>query len=76
MLAVVPARPDLEFHMGSFSSFFSEKEAAAYLSVSLSTIRRWRRTNAGPAFFRFGGVLRYGREALEAFIAKNTKAVE
>ena len=61
--------------MGSSPSFFSEKEAAAYLSVSLSTIRRWRRTNAGPAFFRFGGVLRYGREALEAFIAKNTKAV-
>ena len=61
--------------MGSFSSFFSEKEAAAYLSVSLSTIRRSRRTNAGPAFFRFGGVLRYDREALEAFIAKNTNAV-
>ena len=74
MLAAVPARSDLEFHMGSSPPFSSEKEAAAYLSVSLSTIRRWRRTNAGPAFFRFGGVLRYDREALEAFIAKNTKA--
>jgi excisionase family DNA binding protein len=75
VLAVVPARPDLEFHMGSSPSFFSDKEAAAYLSVSLSTIRRWRRTSAGPAFFRFGGVLRYGREALEAFVAKNTNVV-
>jgi excisionase family DNA binding protein len=60
--------------MGSSPSFFSEKEAAAYLSVSLSTIRRWRRRKNGPAFFRFGGVLRYDREALGAFIAKNTKA--
>ena len=75
MLAVVPARSDLEFHMGQNSSpsFFSEKEAAAYLSVSLSTIRRWRRTKTGPASFRFGGVLRYRREALDAFIANNTR---
>jgi excisionase family DNA binding protein len=60
--------------MGSSPSFFSEKEAAAYLTVSLSTIRRWRRTKTGPAVFRFGGVLRYEREALDLFIAKYTKA--
>ena len=46
--------------MGQDSSpaFFSEKEAAVYLSVSLSTMRRWRRISNGPEFFRFGGVLR------------------
>jgi excisionase family DNA binding protein len=60
--------------MGYSPSFLSEKEAAAYLSISLSTIRRWRRKKIGPATFRFGGVLRYGREALDVFIAKNTKA--
>ena len=60
--------------MGQNSSpaLLSEKEAAAYISVSLSTIRRWRRHTAGPAFFRFGGVLRYRREALENFIRQNT----
>jgi hypothetical protein len=58
----------------SFPSRLSEKEAAAYLSVFLSTLRRWRRTNTGPAFFRFGGVLRYAVEALDEFVAKNTKA--
>jgi len=70
------ARSDLEFYMGQngFPSFFSEKEAAAVIGVSLSTIRRWRRSRTGPAFFRFGGVLRYAREALEEFIAENTKA--
>jgi hypothetical protein len=42
---------DLEFQMQQILEFpkrFSEKEAAAYLSVSLSTIRRWRRRHTGP----------------------------
>ena len=55
-----------------FPSFLSEKEAAAYLRVSLSTLRRWRRSVTGPAFFRFGDVLRYARAALDEFIEKNT----
>jgi excisionase family DNA binding protein len=59
----------------SSTAFLSEKEAAAYLSVSLSTIRRWRRLKNGPDYFRFGGVLRYNRAALGAFIVKNTKSV-
>ena len=61
--------------MGQTNSpqFLSEKAAAVYLAVSLSTIRRWRRTGTGPAFFRFGDVLRYRRDAIDEFIAKNTK---
>jgi len=59
--------------MGQPFTFLSEKEAAAYLAVSLSTIRRWRRGRKGPAFFRFGGVLRYKREILDEFITRNTK---
>jgi excisionase family DNA binding protein len=58
----------------SSAAFLSEKEAAAYLSVSLSTIRRWRRGVSGPQYFRFGGVLRYSRAALGAFIIRYTKA--
>jgi excisionase family DNA binding protein len=57
----------------SSTAFLSEKEAAAYLSVSLSTIRRWRRCKNGPEYFRFGGVLRYSRAALGAFIVRYTK---
>ena len=55
--------------------FLSEKETATYLGVSLSTVRRWRRSGVGPACFRFGGVLRYRRESLEAFIRANTEPV-
>ena len=58
----------------SSDAFLSEKEAAAYLSVSLSTIRRWRRQPNGPQYFRFGGVLRYSRAALGAFIVRYTKS--
>jgi excisionase family DNA binding protein len=56
-----------------FSPYLSEKEASAYLTVSLSTLRRWRRANSGPAYFRFGGVLRYGRSVLDQFIAQHTR---
>jgi len=58
------------------SAYLSEKQAAAFLSVSLSTIRRWRRANIGPAFFRFGGVLRYSVEHLKAFVTKNQNSHE
>ena len=51
----------------------SEKEAAAYLSVSLSTMRRWRKNGTGPEYFRFGGVLRYSRSTLDEFIKQHTK---
>ncbi len=61
--------------MGS-STLLSEKAAAAYLDVSLSTIRRWRRARSGPAFFRFGDVLRYSQQGLDAFIGQNTHAAE
>ena len=54
-------------------AYLSEKETATYLDISLSTIRRWRRAEIGPAYFRFGGVLRYSRASLDAFIEKNTR---
>jgi len=59
-----------------FSLQLSEKDAALYLGISLSTIRRWRHSHTGPAYYRFGGVLRYGHAALDAFIARNTHSAE
>lgn len=53
-------------------TFLSEKEASAYLDISLSTIRRRRGDHTGPAFIRFGGVLRYSRQALDEFLASKT----
>jgi excisionase family DNA binding protein len=56
----------------SFKEFFSEAEAAQFLCVSLSTLRRWRKSGTGPALFRFGSIIRYSRQALEEFIRKHT----
>jgi predicted site-specific integrase-resolvase len=50
----------------------SEKQAALYLGVSLSTFRRWRRKGVGPVYWRFGDILRYSQAALDEFRDKNT----
>jgi len=59
--------------LGNPPTWVSENQAAAYLGVSLSTLRRWRRNHLGPAHFRVGDVLRYAQHALDAFIEKNTR---
>jgi excisionase family DNA binding protein len=56
----------------SFPVTLSEKEAARYLSVSVSTVRRWRKAGTGPAFFRFGGVLLYRKDALDLGATRST----
>lgn len=48
----------------------SEKEAAAALALSASTLRNWRCKNQGPKAVRVGTrSIRYRRADLEAFIA-------
>ena len=56
-----------------FPITYSENEAAQYLSISVSTIRRWRRAGTGPDFYRIGKVLRYRQEALERYVELNTR---
>jgi len=54
-------------------ALLTEAQAAEYLGVSLSTIRRWRKQQGkGPAFFRVGDILRYAVSALDSFITNNT----
>ena len=50
----------------------TEAAAAKILNVSLSTMRRWRRDGAGPAFFRLDATIRYTPEALAEFITAHT----
>jgi hypothetical protein len=49
------------------SPFATEDEARQYFSVSLSTVRRWRRAGTGPKYFRCGDILRYHWDDLESF---------
>jgi len=53
------------------SDLFSEPQAAAYLSISLTTLRRWRRAGCGPVYFRLGAIIRYRQIDLDTFVSGN-----
>jgi excisionase family DNA binding protein len=43
-------------------------EVAEYLSVSVSTVRRWRLRGGGPRWIRIGSSIRYPAAGLHAFV--------
>lgn len=45
-----------------------ENEAAKYLCLKVSTLRRWRWAGRGVVFYRVGGAVRYDAADLDAFI--------
>ena len=45
-----------------------ENEAADFLAVEVSTLRRWRWAGKGPQFLKIGGAVRYELTVLEALI--------
>lgn len=49
-----------------------EREAAAYLSKPMGTLRQWRSRGLGPSYVKLGMSIRYRRADLERFIAENT----
>jgi predicted DNA-binding transcriptional regulator AlpA len=61
----ITARPQLEY--------CDERLLAQTLAVSISTIRRWRRTGDGPSFVRFGKSVRYRIADVEAWVAAKTR---
>ena len=50
-------------------SVLTERETSGYLRVSLSTLRRWRKSDGGPAFIRFGKSIRYRVQDLDRFLS-------
>lgn len=47
----------------------TEREAAASLHVTVSTLRNWRWKGVGPRFLKLGGrMVRYHRADLAAFV--------
>jgi len=45
--------------------FLTTKEAAEYLAVSLSTLKRWRKENRSPPYLKQGGIIRYALDDLK-----------
>jgi hypothetical protein len=52
----------------------TEQDAAAYLVVSVSGMRKWRTRKCGPAYCRFGRLIRYRRSALDEFADLHTNS--
>lgn len=50
-------------------SLLTEREAAALLSLSTATLKKWRRIRREPRYYRLGSAIRYRREDLEAFVS-------
>jgi predicted DNA-binding transcriptional regulator AlpA len=51
---------------------FTEPQAACYLGISLSTLRRQRHARRGPDYVRIDRSVRYRKTALDQFIEQNT----
>lgn len=59
-----PARDELK----------DEREAAAYLRVSVSGMRKWRARRVGPKYARLGKIIRYRRSDLDAWVESHSQA--
>lgn len=55
------------------SILLDENAAAAVLSLSPKTLRKWRCLGGGPAFVKLGAAVRYERAALDAWVAEQRR---
>jgi excisionase family DNA binding protein len=53
----------------TISPWLTTKDAATYLSVSTGTLHNWRSAGTGPEYKAVGRLVRYHREALDAFMS-------
>lgn len=48
--------------------FLTSREVAKYLSVSESTLCRWRASGTGPQFRKLNGIYRYLQSELDSWL--------
>lgn len=53
------------------SPHLTPEEAAEYLSIGNSTMKKWRLAGEGPRYAKFGKSVRYRVEDLDAWIEEN-----
>lgn len=53
-------------------NLLNEKNAAAFLSVSVRTIQDWRFRNTGPKYKKLGRLVRYSVADLAAYAERST----
>ena len=55
-------------------TFLTPEAAAAFLGLSVRTLATYRSGAAGPAYYKFGGRVRYTREDLQQWAATRPPA--
>lgn len=55
------------------TNFLSEKQAAEYLTMSVSWLRKCRDLGIGPVWMKFGNSVRYPTDALMAYVRQSTR---
>jgi hypothetical protein len=51
---------------------YNEREAAEYLGVSISTLRRKRASRSGPDYVRIDNLIQYRQHALDDYLERHT----
>lgn len=59
--------------MESTDKLLNDREAAALLGVTQSTLNFWRVQRRGPAFVKLGHAVRYRRADIDAYIAASRR---
>ena len=54
------------------TAFLTPQQVAHTLQVDTKTLANWRYLHRGPAYIKDGGIVRYPREALDAYIHERT----
>jgi len=61
---------DISRGLNDKSAYLTAREAAAYLNVSINTLRRWNREKHGPQPGQIAGRMYYRVTDLDAYIAE------
>jgi len=51
------------------------EDVANLLQVTVSTLQNWRYNGRGPIFSRMGGIIRYTREDVNAFVSSSRQSI-
>lgn len=62
-----PTEPSLAPPTKTNVEFLNERQAAAYLNVSVALMRKWRLFRQGPKFYKIGRLVRCKRVDLESW---------
>ncbi|MBY6055405.1 helix-turn-helix domain-containing protein [Leisingera daeponensis] len=59
-----------------FADWYTRKELAAELSLSVDTLSRWSSQGRGPVCINAGNRIMYSREAVEAWLREEERRAE